>query len=116
MGQSDFLYDDDLKNEYSLLPEHLTIYRGGSINEYAECDFGCSWSTDRACAEFFAFRFTDQQRAVFSMDVDKSEIIYFGNDREENEVLYIENICKEQVSVLAVEPTEFYQEWYNRRK
>ncbi len=115
LGQSDFLYDDELKSEYSVLPEHLTIYRGGSMNEYDKCDFGCSWSTDRACAEFFAFRFTEHQRAVFSMEVEKSEIIYFGNNRNENEVLYIKNICKELVSVVTVEPTEFYKKWYSRR-
>lgn len=109
----DFLYDDELKKEYYALPQQLTIFRGGCIEEYNECNFGCSWTTDRACAEFFAFR-EKKKRAVFSLEVDKSEFFYFGNDRNENEIIYSSNINKEKVKVVTKKPTVFYQEWYRR--
>lgn len=111
---SDFLFNDALRSEYSSLPQHLEIYRGCSIKEYDDCDFGCSWTTDRACAEFFAFRFSKQQRAVFTIEVDKSEIIYFGNDRQESEVLYTNNINIEEVTIVTIKPTEYYQEWFHK--
>ena len=111
---SDFLFNDELTSEFLSLPQHLTIFRAGSIHEYDNRDFGCSWTTDRVCAEFFAFRFSKQQRAVFSMEVDKSEIIYFGNDRHESEVIYTNAINNEEVTIVTIEPTEYYQEWFHK--
>ncbi len=111
---SDFLFDEELKKEYAKLPQHFTIFRGGSIEEYEDEDYGLSWTLDRSCAEFFAFRFSQSQRAVFSREVDKTDIIYFGNDRQESEVIYIRSLWDYDVDLVTKKPTTHIQLWYDK--
>lgn len=114
LDNSDFLFDEELKKEFAALPQHFTLFRGGSIKEYEDDNFGFSWTLDRSCAEFFAFRFSQSNRAVFSREVDKTDIIYFGNDRHESEVIYIRGLFEYGVDVVTQKPTAWLQQWYDK--
>lgn len=96
---------------YKHLPDYVTLYRGGHINE-ASTKYGISWTTSRPVAEFFAFRHTTESRAVFGTIVPKTSIRAVFTDREEKECLLIDPIS---VEVVTTYPTEFYAEYQRFR-
>lgn len=78
------------------LPEQITIYRGMTEEELEMESFGCSWTLKKEIAEFFA---TSYQRNYATMDltkvvhekiINKSEVIAFFDEREEFEIIYID--------------------------
>lgn len=60
------------------LPDELTVYRG-----YSNCPNGCSWSLLKEVAEGFG----DEVR---SMKVSKDKVFAYLNDRDEQEVIILE--------------------------
>lgn len=77
------------------LPEKVKIYRGVTTDEIESKIFGISWSLRKEVAEFFAFKYrrnydtSSSLRTVIEIEVDKSEIIAYFQDREEEEIVYL---------------------------
>lgn len=70
-------------NKYNSLPNKITIYRGThNKNNYK----ALSWTLDYEQALWFANRF-DKDGYVLEAKVNKSDIIAFFNERNENEVI-----------------------------
>jgi len=76
------------------LPEQITIYRGMTENELKQKSFGCSWTLEKDIAEFFAntyqrnFATKHLKKIVHEMNINKSEVIAFFNNRNEFEIIY----------------------------
>lgn len=96
--------EEELKY-YNNLPDRVTLYRGCSTGENKrDSTFGISWTTSREVAEFFAFRYTQKGRAVYSVEVDKKYIKAIFLEREEFEV-----ICfgfPDKVKLVTKKPTK----------
>lgn len=71
------------------LPPKVTIWRGGAGASWVDLALGPSWTLNRAVACWFAMRFADSERAplVLSMTLPRRSLIYYGNDRGEEEVI-----------------------------
>lgn len=79
--------EEELKY-YNNLPDKVTLYRGCSTGENrSDSCFGISWTTSREVAEFFAFRYTQRGRAVYSVQVDKKYIKAIFLERNEFEAI-----------------------------
>ncbi len=70
------------------LEDTTRIYRGCSINEFEDDNYGQSWSTDIAIAQLFAFShyssapwFDTSNRVILRAEIDK-EHIYFSRSYE----------------------------------
>ena len=68
--------------------DKVTVYRG--VNKYGAVN-ECSWTLSKDTAVWFAHRFVDPTEyegnsKVYSMIVDKSDIMFYNNDRNEYEV------------------------------
>ena len=74
MNEEDFKFFDEL-------PNTIKIYRGGVD------DKGYSWSLDKEKAEWFANRFNFDYE-VFEKTINKSDVIAYLNDRNEDEIIY----------------------------
>lgn len=118
------MMDEEEQQYYDALPDKVTLYRGCDINElnYLKDDcaddndgscLGISWTTDRGVAEFFAFRYDIEDRVVVSIEVEKSSIVTFINDRNEYEciILDIDSLAPQ---IVTYEPTEFYEEFIEK--
>lgn len=70
----------------SHLPERLTIYRGYKWKRSMGKRPHLSWTTDRDTACWFAITHSIDP-VVFKAEASRDEIIYFSNDRNENEVV-----------------------------
>ena len=72
--------------KFEKLPDQLTIYRGASISEKEDelelgledynraFAYGLSWTYNRRMADFFAYRHTTENRAVYRTVIDKNSI------------------------------------------
>lgn len=100
---------------YNSLPDKVTLYRGCSVDEYEDGDscFGISWTTSREIAEFFAFRYEQEDTAVYSIEVDREDIKAVFLSRNE-----FEAICfgGDEVTLVTDEPTELYTNYMERRQ
>ena len=94
------------------LPDRVTLYRGCCIDEAISGEYGISWTARRDVAEFFAFRYTTEQRAVFSTTISKENIRAVLTEREEAECLILEPT---NVQVVTTEPTEYYDKYQEFR-
>lgn len=73
---------------YLSLPDKVTIYRGAHIDEYNNGDFGMSWTLNQKIAERFALDMPPvEDKKVFKVIVDKSSIVAYTNEREEEECI-----------------------------
>ena len=68
--------------------DKVTVYRG--INKYGKVN-DCSWTLSKDTAIWFSHRFVDKAEyegnsKVYSMVVDKKDIMFYNNDRNEFEV------------------------------
>lgn len=85
---------DSLKTFYNKtkkeLPSHFKIYRGMSKEEHDSSTKGISWTLSKEKADFFANRFK-KDGVVEERDVDVEDIVCFLPDRNEQEVIYVEN-------------------------
>lgn len=81
--------DEDSKEMYDKLPSEVKVYRGVLTDDRLKYNLGVSWTTDKKVAEMFALRFARLGGTPYLMEgeVNKEDILYFTNAREESEVL-----------------------------
>jgi hypothetical protein len=81
--------DEESQEQYDKLPSVVKVYRGVLAKDGLKGSVGVSWTTDRRVAEMFALRLkaTGGEPYIFEGEVNKENILYFTNAREESEVL-----------------------------
>ena len=83
--------DDYSMKRYNNLPSKVKIYRGILLqdDEVLDSGLGVSWTTDINIAKMFALRFTELGGTAYILEseINKSDIIYFTNQRQESEVI-----------------------------
>ena len=81
--------DEDSKETYDKLPSEVKVYRGVLTDDRLRYNLGVSWTTDKKVAEMFALRFAKLGGTPYLMEgeVNKEDILYITNAREESEVL-----------------------------
>ena len=81
--------DEDSKEMYDKLPSEVKVYRGVLTDDINIDKLGVSWTTNKKVAEMFALRFARLGGTPWLMEgeVNKEDILYFTNAREESEVL-----------------------------
>lgn len=74
---------------YDSIPDQVEIYRGCSYDEVEESGVpeGISWTLDYKVAEFFAYRYGDENGCIVKAIVPKTDIRYATDDRSEKEVI-----------------------------
>ena len=83
--------------EFEKLPEMVKIYRGASIEEEENDDYGISWTLSLEKAHYFAFVYPrnaathDHEKSIYERVVPKSKLLAYFKERGEEEVVYIEN-------------------------
>jgi hypothetical protein len=91
----EFLMTKKEREYLKKLPEKITIYRGMTKKELKQKNFGVSWTLKKEIAEFFANKYERNfdtnhlPKIVHQIDIDKKDIIAFLNDRNEFEIVYI---------------------------
>lgn len=116
------MMDEEEQQYFDKLPGVVTIYRGCHINELNYWDdnskdnscLGISWTTDRGVAEFFAFRHTKEDRLVVRLDVVKSSIVTFINERSEYECIYLLAFLVKPM-IVTKKPTSYFKKYMERR-
>lgn len=75
------------------LPDKITIYRGMSEEEFNGNNFGISWTLSKKVATLFANRslYGERKKKVKQMIIDKSRIVAYFSDRDEEEIIYFES-------------------------
>jgi len=81
--------DEESQEQYDKLPSVVKVYRGVLAKDGLKDSVGVSWTTDRKVAEMFALRLkpTGGEPYIYEGEVDKENILYFTNAREESEAL-----------------------------
>ena len=97
---------------------YVTLYRGCSQAELDAGESGVSWTTDRAIAELFAFRFSDikgneDDGVVIKTKVHIGDIASVITDRDEDEVIYIWWI--DDYEVVTRKPTEYFEQYMEQK-
>jgi hypothetical protein len=75
------------------LPETFRVWRGTSVLTPEQASSGCSWTTDRDTACWFAMRHAEQNGSpvVLAADIHRYEVCFSSNDRQESEILLLES-------------------------
>ena len=72
------------------LPETIQVWRGVSGISAKNARQGFSWTTDRNVACWFAIRLDDVGKPlVITAQIPKRDVLYYSNDRTENELLLL---------------------------
>ena len=81
--------DEESQEQYDKLPSVVKVYRGVLAKDGLKGSVGVAWTTDRKVAEMFALRLkpTGGEPYIYEGEVDKENILYFTNAREESEAL-----------------------------
>ena len=81
--------DEDSQEMYDKLPSVVMVYRGVLAKDELKAETGVSWTTDYKVAEMFALRFKTLGGTPYIMkgEVNKEDILYFTNARQESEAL-----------------------------
>ena len=81
--------DEDSQEIYDKLPDVVMVYRGVLAKDELKAETGVSWTTDYKVAEMFALRFKPLGGTPYIMkgEVNKEDILYFTNARQESEAL-----------------------------
>ena len=83
--------DEYSKKTYKNLPSRVKIYRGicTQDGDTFHNNLGVSWTTNINIAKMFALRFTELGGTAYILEseINKSDIIYFTNKRNESEVI-----------------------------
>ena len=81
--------DEDCQEMYDKLPSVVMVYRGVLAKDELKAETGVSWTTDYKVAEMFALRFKSLGGTPYIMkgEVNKEDILYFTNARQESEAL-----------------------------
>lgn len=98
------------------MPDTLTIYRGCGDEETRGGRYGLSWTDNRAIAEFFAFRYNDQGRAVVQTTVNRSDVLAYFSTRGESELIADITAPPCNVEIVTTTPTAVFDEYMNRRR
>jgi hypothetical protein len=78
------------RDYFNNLPEVVTIYRGMTVIELQEKNFGISWTLKKEVAEFFAYKYMrnidtrNMKKVVHELSVKKTDLIAFFNPRTYN--------------------------------
>ncbi|MBS1623431.1 MAG: hypothetical protein JST83_05390 [Bacteroidetes bacterium] len=78
------------------LPDKIDIYRGMTVDELINGDYGISWTLDKTKAEWFAFEYgrnfdtNHLPKTVHHLVIDKSEVVAFLGGRREHEIIYLQ--------------------------
>ena len=85
--------DEDSQEIYDKLPDVVMVYRGVLAKDELKAETGVSWTTDYKVAEMFALRFKTLGGTPYIMkgEVNKEDILYFTNARQESEALINED-------------------------
>ena len=85
--------DEDSQEMYDKLPSVVMVYRGVLAKNELKAETGVSWTTDYKVAEMFALRFKPLGGTPYIMkgEVNKEDILYFTNARQESEALINED-------------------------
>ena len=85
--------DEDSQEMYDKLPSVVMVYRGVLAKDKLKAETGVSWTTDYKVAEMFALRFKPLGGTPYIMkgEVNKEDILYFTNARQESEALINED-------------------------
>ena len=85
--------DEDSQEMYDKLPSVVMVYRGVLAKDKLKAETGVSWTTDYKVAEMFALRFKSLGGTPYIMkgEVNKEDILYFTNARQESEALINED-------------------------
>jgi hypothetical protein len=89
-GKDKLMSPEDF-NFYTSLPDQITIYRGGGIQE-PEKGYGISWTLNMHIAEKFVRikkHLSDEQMVVHRLVIQKSKATAYLNNRNEEEIIYI---------------------------
>lgn len=95
-SEREYLMNKNELKVYNSLPENIIIYRGMTSMELECRDFGVSWTLSKERAEFFAFKYgrnyatENKPKVVHQLEVKKVEILAYFNERNEQEVIYIQ--------------------------
>ena len=95
-SQREYLMTKQELKIYNSLPENITIYRGMTTEELESGDFGISWTLSKECDGFFAFKYginfstENKPKVVHQLEVKKVEKLAYFNERNEQEVIYIQ--------------------------
>ncbi len=94
--------DEESQEMYDKLPDRVMLYRGVLAKEGFESTAGVSWTTDIEVAKMFALRFSELGGTpwISKGEIDKENILYFTNARQESEAIIDPN------SMLWVEDEE----------
>ena len=81
--------DEDSQEMYDKLPSVVMVYRGVLAKDKLKAETGVSWTTDYKVAEMFDLRFKTLGGTPYIMkgEVNKEDILYFTNARQESEAL-----------------------------
>jgi hypothetical protein len=88
----EYLMNEEERNQYDLLPNEVTIYRGCSVKEIESGDFRLSWTLNKDVAIFFANEYRSNKHLicdVVELVVKKESLLGYFNERQEEEVIYI---------------------------
>lgn len=85
------IMSEDELTFYNSIPDEVEIYRGCSYDEIEEegVPQGISWTTDYKVAEFFAYRYGDENGCIVRTVVSKDDICFASDDRKEKEVIVL---------------------------
>ena len=85
--------DEDSQEMYDKLPSVVMVYRGVLAKDELKAATGVSWTTDYKVAEMFALRFKPLGGTPYIMkgEINKEDILYFTNARQESEALINED-------------------------
>ena len=85
--------DEESQEMYDKLPSVVMVYRGVLAKDELKEETGVSWTTDYKVAEMFALRFKPLGGTPYIMkgEVNKEDILYFTNARQESEALINED-------------------------
>ena len=85
--------DEESQEMYDKLPSVVMVYRGVLAKDELKAETGVSWTTDYKVAEMFALRFKPLGGPPYIMkgEINKEDILYFTNARQESEALINED-------------------------
>ena len=85
--------DEESQEMYDKLPSVVMVYRGVLAKDELKAETGVSWTTDYKVAEMFALRFKPLGGTPYIMkgEINKEDILYFTNARQEAEALINED-------------------------
>jgi len=90
--QREFLMSKDENKFLKKMPKSIKIYRGGTVTEEKTKKYGISWTLNKTIAKNFANvkEIRNKKRMiVIEKTIDKSQVIAYFNDRQEEEIIYL---------------------------